>query len=467
MNEKSCSCGKWREYTLPYSHALVVCRKNGTRPDAYVTDIYSQEIYIRTYQSNFFWVGHKDFWRDVPYNLTFYPPHMNNQQGRKQGTRFQVEMNYQNPDSLPRCSRCRIPGHNKKIIVRPSGRRGDDDLDPVMERTGRVQGRTVTASSRDYGVSSSEPFIERHSADMFFEEAHERVNDVGDGDDHDHDDSEDAGDEEQPMPVAPASGSDRRPRHEKGKGLTGSFMSVMNKISGSQEEIEGFILGADRPSRGRSCCPGAHPSYRGHDHGLLKCRSRYMALIGWNVTDAQVFPLATGQAWIYMYFPIFAPAVRPDTQPCKPYIQQYPTLGYKFEHKLLDIRLQLDMMTVDEVRHAGPQTTRCTCRAVNGAGFTRTRVGLYSFLGVRFKFYTLAPVLVPVPIFILLYGSGQGIKFLDPGGSGLGIEILYLKGMGMGMGMDLGPSPSFTIRVRVWVWEYPEGLDPFTGLCTW
>ncbi|KAI5673016.1 hypothetical protein M9H77_13380 [Catharanthus roseus] len=33
-------------------------------------------------------------------------------------------------------------------IVRPSGRRGDDDLGPVTDRTGRVEGHTVTASSR-------------------------------------------------------------------------------------------------------------------------------------------------------------------------------------------------------------------------------------------------------------------------------------------------------------------------------
>ncbi|KAI5682155.1 hypothetical protein M9H77_03383 [Catharanthus roseus] len=46
-----------------------------------------------------------------------------------------------------------------------------------------------------------------------------------------------------------------------------------------------------------------------------------------------------------MYFPMFAPAVRPGTQACKPYIQQYPMLGYKNEHKPLDIRLRLDMMT--------------------------------------------------------------------------------------------------------------------------
>ncbi|KAI5683493.1 hypothetical protein M9H77_04721 [Catharanthus roseus] len=33
-------------------------------------------------------------------------------------------------------------------MVRPSGRRGDADLGPVMDMTGRVEGRPITASSR-------------------------------------------------------------------------------------------------------------------------------------------------------------------------------------------------------------------------------------------------------------------------------------------------------------------------------
>ncbi|KAI5662470.1 hypothetical protein M9H77_21793 [Catharanthus roseus] len=61
INEKSCSCDKWREYTLPYSHALAICRENGTRLDAYVSDIYWQETYKRTYQSNFYLVGFRVF----------------------------------------------------------------------------------------------------------------------------------------------------------------------------------------------------------------------------------------------------------------------------------------------------------------------------------------------------------------------------------------------------------------------
>ncbi|KAI5676688.1 hypothetical protein M9H77_07638 [Catharanthus roseus] len=138
-------------------------------------------------------------------------------------------------------------------MVRHSGYRGDDDLSPVTNRTGRVEGRTITASSRGtvydpylnaptvrphipyrsaaqeplkefngqprqigveffyqmmgtapqdssystyghiaiaYGVSSSKPYIGRHSTYRGFE-------------------------------------------GDRGKRLTGSFMSVISKISGS------------------------------------------------------------------------------------------------------------------------------------------------------------------------------------------------------------------------------------------
>ncbi|KAI5666353.1 hypothetical protein M9H77_16206 [Catharanthus roseus] len=79
---------KWREYTLLCSHALVVCRENGTRPDTNMPDIYWRETYRRKYQSNFYMVESENFWKNAPYNLTFYPPNMNNQRGKKQDTRF-------------------------------------------------------------------------------------------------------------------------------------------------------------------------------------------------------------------------------------------------------------------------------------------------------------------------------------------------------------------------------------------
>ncbi|KAI5666308.1 hypothetical protein M9H77_16161 [Catharanthus roseus] len=153
----------------------------------------------------------------------------------------------------------------------------------------------------DYGVSSSEPFIGRHSAYMYVQgdrglgeehdrvrslyidrEVHERVDDDGDGDDDDHHDGEDAGDEEQPMLVAPASGTDGRPRHGKGKRVDRQF----------------FI----GPAEGGPVDPELIPSYSGHvvgriwrgqAHIFILIADRYMALTRWNLTDAQVVSLAT------------------------------------------------------------------------------------------------------------------------------------------------------------------------------
>ncbi|KAI5672095.1 hypothetical protein M9H77_12459 [Catharanthus roseus] len=53
-----------------------VCRENGSRTDAYVPEIYSRQTYRKTYQTNFHPVLSENFWRDVPFNLTFYPPNI-------------------------------------------------------------------------------------------------------------------------------------------------------------------------------------------------------------------------------------------------------------------------------------------------------------------------------------------------------------------------------------------------------
>ncbi|KAI5672527.1 hypothetical protein M9H77_12891 [Catharanthus roseus] len=114
INNKSCSCRKWQIYILPCSHVLAVCRENGLREDTYVPEIYSRQTYRRIYQANFHPVLSENFWRDVPFNLTFYPPNMKNERGRKQDKRFQGKMDYWNPDSPPKCDRCCMSRHNRK-----------------------------------------------------------------------------------------------------------------------------------------------------------------------------------------------------------------------------------------------------------------------------------------------------------------------------------------------------------------
>ncbi|KAI5659364.1 hypothetical protein M9H77_28157 [Catharanthus roseus] len=67
-------------------HAIIGKRENGMRVDTYAPDIYSRETYRKTYQENFHPVLNENYLRDAPCNLTFYPPNMNKERGRKQGT---------------------------------------------------------------------------------------------------------------------------------------------------------------------------------------------------------------------------------------------------------------------------------------------------------------------------------------------------------------------------------------------
>ncbi|KAI5670644.1 hypothetical protein M9H77_11008 [Catharanthus roseus] len=76
---------------------------------------------------------------------------------------------------------------------------------------------------------------------------------------------------------------------------------------------------------------------------ILKSRSRFVSLTGWTPSDLAV-------AWIYLYFPIFALAVRPGAKLCKLYIHRFAMLGHKSEHKLINLRIRVDKMTVDEIR---------------------------------------------------------------------------------------------------------------------
>ncbi|KAI5656790.1 hypothetical protein M9H77_25583 [Catharanthus roseus] len=88
---------------VPSYYEVHLCRENGSRTNTYMPEIYWRQTYRKTYQANFHPVLSENFWRDVPFNLTFYPPNMKKERGRKQGKRFQGEMDYRNPDSPPRC----------------------------------------------------------------------------------------------------------------------------------------------------------------------------------------------------------------------------------------------------------------------------------------------------------------------------------------------------------------------------
>ncbi|KAI5662035.1 hypothetical protein M9H77_21358 [Catharanthus roseus] len=262
-------------------------------------------------------------------------------------------------------------------MVRPSGRRGDADLGPVTDRIGRVKGRLVTASSR--GVrgqhsTSDIPITPTPLAPGF----HHGTGEAGSSTRppavpfrsrpplHLHL-------SHTPLPYEPY-GSAHPPSHHTDT-VYDPYLQAPTVVrpcipyrsafqepilyDGSQARhigVEFFdqMLGAAHQNSSCSTHVYSHTEYGvsssehyvpgpgDRDHGLLKYRSRYVALTGWELTDSQ--------AWMYLYFPMFAPPFRHSPEGCKPYMQMFPKIGYKSESKLLDIRLRLDMMIADEVR---------------------------------------------------------------------------------------------------------------------
>ncbi|KAI5649889.1 hypothetical protein M9H77_35894 [Catharanthus roseus] len=90
-----------------------------------------------------------------------------------------------------------------------------------------------------HGISSSDVGLGRDSGTSRSEEAsrvcslliHSSEGNEDEREDDDDDDSDDDGDDHEPVPVVEASFSGHRPAPGKGKGFTGSLMSVMSKIA--------------------------------------------------------------------------------------------------------------------------------------------------------------------------------------------------------------------------------------------
>ncbi|KAI5666162.1 hypothetical protein M9H77_16015 [Catharanthus roseus] len=313
-------------------------------------------------------------------------------------------------------------------MVRPSGRRGDDDLGLVTDRTGRVEGRTVTASTRgvrgrhstsnlsitptpfahgfhhgigEAGYSTQPlavPFRSRpplqphlshtpvpyepyrsahppsHPTDTIYDPYLHAPTTIGflrvigllarNKKESDPYIFRERRRREVMMMVmvvmmirmrvmmmersspicctcSTSSGLDRRPRHGKGKGL---------RSRNKRPEVAHDVPAPIQKRKKVNASDWEQTGAVERDRGLLKCRSRYMALTGWDLTDSQAQPLASGSGVDILVFSHVCTPFRHSSEECKPYIQMFLTIGYKNENKLLDIRLRLDMMTTDEVQ---------------------------------------------------------------------------------------------------------------------
>ncbi|XP_059315517.1 uncharacterized protein LOC132066170 [Lycium ferocissimum] len=66
---EKCSCGKWRNYHMPCSHAIKFCDIRGIQPKDYVSKYYSCRFYKQTYSENFSPLGDEAYWPPSPFSL--------------------------------------------------------------------------------------------------------------------------------------------------------------------------------------------------------------------------------------------------------------------------------------------------------------------------------------------------------------------------------------------------------------
>ncbi|KAI5683438.1 hypothetical protein M9H77_04666 [Catharanthus roseus] len=228
-------------------------------------------------------------------------------------------------------------------MLRLGARRSDDDLGAGTDRTGQVEGRAVTASSHGVrgrhstsdipstsapiapGSSTQPPYTvydpsSCHIIPSYFSRTQIPLNDVSSP-------GLQLGAQffEQLAGSVPVDSSYSGAEYgatacsnssSDGKGLTGSFMSVMSKIAGSRQKRPEKLHPPTNPTQRKkskndgweqTCLtdgspqePIIIPSYSGHvagciwrgqDRGILKSRSRYVSLTGWSPSDPAMVQL--------------------------------------------------------------------------------------------------------------------------------------------------------------------------------
>jgi len=101
--EKKCTCGKWRNYHMPCSHAIKSCHFRGIEPRDYISEYYSCRFYKLTYNGKFFPLGEEAHWPPSPFNLL-----ANTKYERTEGVQYIA------PSRMGRrCGNCKQTGHNR------------------------------------------------------------------------------------------------------------------------------------------------------------------------------------------------------------------------------------------------------------------------------------------------------------------------------------------------------------------
>ncbi|XP_049354309.1 uncharacterized protein LOC125818835 [Solanum verrucosum] len=109
---KKCSCGKWRNYHMPYSHDIKFCGLRRIEPKSNVSKFYSIKYYKQTYTETFTSVGDEMFWPPTPFNLIATTEYLRTC-GMQVRSRLKNDMDIAPARMARKCSVCKETGHTK------------------------------------------------------------------------------------------------------------------------------------------------------------------------------------------------------------------------------------------------------------------------------------------------------------------------------------------------------------------
>ncbi|KAK4410223.1 hypothetical protein Sango_0095300 [Sesamum angolense] len=96
ISNRECSCGKWNQFAIPYSHAQKVCGAYNISVASMVKDYYDLMAYNNTYSKHFEPVQSEDYWDDPNFQLVHDPTiRISTRSGRNQTARIHNEMDWQ------------------------------------------------------------------------------------------------------------------------------------------------------------------------------------------------------------------------------------------------------------------------------------------------------------------------------------------------------------------------------------
>ncbi|KAL0395980.1 UNVERIFIED_CONTAM: hypothetical protein Scaly_0046400 [Sesamum calycinum] len=95
ISNRECSCSKWNQFGIPYSHAQKVCGAYNISVASIVKDYNDLMAYNNTYSKHFESVQSEDYWDDLNFQLVHNSTiRISTRPGRNQTTRIPNEMDW-------------------------------------------------------------------------------------------------------------------------------------------------------------------------------------------------------------------------------------------------------------------------------------------------------------------------------------------------------------------------------------